>query len=63
MSQKVFLALIYLDTNVNCHFLFPFEVSRPERLVRNTPYLFTVAKKIILNDSLFFKLFVFFLDI
>ena len=36
-------------------------MSRPERHVRNTPFSFTVAQKIILNDSLVFKLFVFFL--
>ena len=43
--------------------LFSFEVSCLERHVRNTPFSFTVAQKFILNDSLVFKLFVFFLDI
>ena len=31
--------------------------------IQNTPFSFTVAQKFILNDSLVFKLFIFFLDI
>ena len=43
-----------------CDFLFPFEALRLERHIQNTPFSFTVVQKFILNDSLDFKLFVFF---